>query len=189
MSSSLAWAAPKKEADGGEKLAEGIYIYNRKKRPVDETKLLLGRGDVRLYPDEIKRLRGCIDNLNSSNRTLEDARSEDPEEVEYSLALRENVEIIAGMEKQIADLEAELIAKGFRNLVEPKEKCTQHLLSMADDDDEEEEVKAAAAATAAATAGKAEGEEGGAAVAAVAEEGAAAKEEEKEEEEPEQVFL
>ena len=132
-------------------------------------------------------------------RTLEEAQGVDPEEVEYTLALRENVEIIAGMEKQIADLEAELIAKGFRNLVEPKEKCTQHLLSMGDDDDgdgdgDDEEEEEKAKTTADAAAGKPEGGVGS--PAAVAEEGAAvaaaaaaAKKEEEEEEEPEQVFL
>ncbi|KAJ9454047.1 hypothetical protein DIPPA_63363 [Diplonema papillatum] len=114
----------------GEKLAEGIYIINRKKRPTDPSALLLNRGDVLLFPDEIKRLQKSLDLLKDTNRQLSELLHDDPDEVEYSLAVRENTEIMESMQKQMKDMEDELIKRGFASLIDSNRDtvCTQHIL-------------------------------------------------------------
>ena len=81
-------------------------------------------------------------------RLLRQGLESDPEEVEYSLAIRENLEIEKGMEGQIKDMEDELRAKGFASMIETPEPCTQHLLNDDDDDDDDDDTPAAAAAAA-----------------------------------------
>ena len=56
------------DADWGEKLAEGIYILNRKKKtPNPEDTLIMYGSDYRLYPDQIKKLRESIQLLVKTN--------------------------------------------------------------------------------------------------------------------------
>eukprot|EP01063_Lacrimia_lanifica_P027126 TRINITY_DN3764_c0_g1_i2.p1 TRINITY_DN3764_c0_g1~~TRINITY_DN3764_c0_g1_i2.p1 ORF type:complete len:155 (+),score=54.26 TRINITY_DN3764_c0_g1_i2:112-576(+) len=129
--STLSYAQGKADKDWGEKLAEGVYIMNRKRKPaVDNSQLLLGRGDIRLYPDEIKRLQDVRQKLAETNRELEECLVEDPDEEEYRVAIRENVDVMASMAKQIKDMEDELVAKGYGSLVDrPAERpANMHLL-------------------------------------------------------------
>eukprot|EP01060_Flectonema_neradi_P030155 TRINITY_DN430_c4_g1_i1.p1 TRINITY_DN430_c4_g1~~TRINITY_DN430_c4_g1_i1.p1 ORF type:complete len:180 (+),score=48.14 TRINITY_DN430_c4_g1_i1:57-542(+) len=128
------------DADWGEKLAEGIYILNRKKKatPPEDTLMMYGN-DYRLYPDQIKKLRENISLLLKTNTELQTELTKDPEEVEYSLAIRENKEVIKRFESDIEKMENDLISRGYAGMVDKidpvnvSKKCTMHLL-----EDEEE---------------------------------------------------
>eukprot|EP00755_Sulcionema_specki_P005936 Sspe_Gene.34149::Locus_16611_Transcript_1_1_Confidence_1.000_Length_369::g.34149::m.34149 len=73
----------------GEKLAEGIYIINRKKKTLPPE---VGSEvhDPALIPDEIKRIQNNLAMLEKSNKELAEALKDDPSEEEYGIAIREN---------------------------------------------------------------------------------------------------